>query len=592
MPGGAYWRKRMEALEQQRHNKTEEYFRMAEKQFRMAQANMEKEIAVWYERLSENNEISLTAAYKLLRADELEEFHWTVEEYIKKGESLKYSDQWKAQLENASAKVHIRRLEALKIQIRQQCEMLYGSLNESTGRMLQDIYKDQYYRMAYEIQKGTGVGYAFNRLDTRRIWNAVDTAWAQDGKNFSSRIWQDRERLVNSLNEVLTQSIIQGEDPRKAIERLSKKMNTSKSNAGRLYMTESAAIASRGQEQCYNELGVEEFEFVCTLDTHTSEICRRMDGRHFPMAQYEIGVTAPPMHPYCRSVTAPYFPDDEAVGKRAARGGDGKTYYVPSDMTYEEWKKAFVDDGDKSGLQDISSDATINTNSWTGVNYVHSYTKKTAIKRLKDEYGIDFLDSEKYSMDEVLLSDSVEWLDSFKAQYGVFMEKNPCEIPVIINKAPSKMKGSIGYYKHYVNDSGVVELALNGRYHSDIEAFQEYIEQSIKSKWYPQNATVHKTFVHEFGHHVSNSMRWMMDNPNWQHEFIQECIDDFKKIEPDYTYTKDIFDGMGEYVSRYGARSESELFAEAFAEYFGGENPREFAKIFGRKLDKLLKGVK
>ena len=45
-------------------------------------------------------------------------------------------------------------------------------------------------------------------------------------------------------------------------------------------------------------------------------------------------------------------------------------------------------------------------------------------------------------------------------------------------------------------------------------------------------------------------------------------------------------------VLRYGATSESELFAEAFAEYFGGQNPREFAKIFGRKLDALLKGVK
>ena len=49
---------------------------------------------------------------------------------------------------------------------------------------------------------------------------------------------------------------------------------------------------------------------------------------------------------------------------------------------------------------------------------------------------------------------------------------------------------------------------------------------------------------------------------------------------------------MGKYVSTYGATSESELFAEAFAEYFGGENPREFAKILGKKLDGLLKGVK
>ena len=42
----------------------------------------------------------------------------------------------------------------------------------------------------------------------------------------------------------------------------------------------------------------------------------------------------------------PYFDDEfDSVGERAARGEDGKTYYVPGDMTYEEWKKSFVDDG-------------------------------------------------------------------------------------------------------------------------------------------------------------------------------------------------------------------------------------------------------
>lgn len=42
--------------------------------------------------------------------------------------------------------------------------------------------------------------------------------------------------------------------------------------------------------------------------------------------------------------------DKFSIGERAARGEDGKTYYVPSDMTYKDWENAFVD-GDKSGLQ-------------------------------------------------------------------------------------------------------------------------------------------------------------------------------------------------------------------------------------------------
>lgn len=37
------------------------------------------------------------------------------------------------------------------------------------------------------------------------------------------------------------------------------------------------------------------------------------------------------------------------VGQRVARDKDGKTYTVPSDMTYAEWKEKFVDNSAESG---------------------------------------------------------------------------------------------------------------------------------------------------------------------------------------------------------------------------------------------------
>jgi NAD+--asparagine ADP-ribosyltransferase len=43
---------------------------------------------------------------------------------------------------------------------------------------------------------------------------------------------------------------------------------------------------------------VERFEIVATLDSHTSEICRELDGHVEEMKNYEVGVTAPPFHPF------------------------------------------------------------------------------------------------------------------------------------------------------------------------------------------------------------------------------------------------------------------------------------------------------
>ena len=104
----------------------------------------------------------------------------------------------------------------------------------------------------------------------------------------------------------LTKQLIIGSDPQKAIDKIADKFNVSKRQAGTLVMTESAAIASEASKDCMKDLGVEEYEISATLDSHTSEICQGMDGKHFKMSEYEPGVTAPPFHPNCRSTTVPY----------------------------------------------------------------------------------------------------------------------------------------------------------------------------------------------------------------------------------------------------------------------------------------------
>lgn len=37
-----------------------------------------------------------------------------------------------------------------------------------------------------------------------------------------------------------------------------------------------------------------------------------------------------------------YGPDKKKTGTRIARNDKGKTYYVPADMTYEDWKAVYV----------------------------------------------------------------------------------------------------------------------------------------------------------------------------------------------------------------------------------------------------------
>ena len=228
---------------------------------------------------------------------------------------------------------------------------------------------------------------------------------------------------------------------------------------------------------------------------------------------------------------------------------------------------------------------------WSGVNYTQNYTtKKEAIKAMEDKYGIKFSDSRKYPLDEGLACDMVSWMDAFTQEYPVFTEKNPVKLPAISCKTASSMKGKLGCFTYYTSSRSPVEIALNGAYHSDLSVYEEYIKRSVQSKWSVANATTHKTIVHEYGHYVSNAMTKISGDNRWEWNFIQECVDEYKKEHPEYQ--KRTYIGLKEILSEYGTTSESECFAEAFAEFYGGENPREFATIFGKKLDALLKGVK
>lgn len=352
MTNAEYWKQRFTQLEAAQNRKGATAYLEMEKQYKAAQNELEAQIARWYQRFADSNGISLAQAKQWLKGQDLAEFKWDVKEYIKYGKENAINGAWMQELENASSKFHISRLEALQIQTQNSLETMFAQQMGTMKKALSDVYASGYYHTAYAVQQGFGLGWDIAGLDQAQIEKVLSKPWAVDGYNFSTRIWNSKTKLIGEVHNELSKNLLTGADPQKAIDSLAKKMGTSKSNAGRLVMTEQAYFSSAAQKDCFNDLDVEEYEIVATLDSHTSDICRSLDGKVFKMSDYKPGVTAPPFHVYCRSTTAPHFKENFDAGERAARGADGRTYYVPDDVTYSEWKKAFVD-GDKSGFAEV-----------------------------------------------------------------------------------------------------------------------------------------------------------------------------------------------------------------------------------------------
>ena len=349
MRNADYWRGRFSILEDSAHREAQRTIQDMEELYLDAQRSVQKEIESWYARFAVNNQISLTDARKWLTAGQLEEFHWSVEQYIKIGEQAGLDAAWLKKLENASARFHISRLEAVQTGIQQQLELLYGNQVDSLDALLKKVVGNGYTHTAFEVQKGVGLGWDITGLDQKKLETLLSKPWTTDGRTFRDRCWLNKNDLVGSVSKSLTQGLLRGDSPAKITTAIQKQFGVHRYKAGRLVNTETTYFNAVATKECYKDLDVEMVEIIETLDSHTCSICGGLDGKVIPISQYEPGVTVPPFHPNCRGTTAPAI-DPKYAGERAARNADGDVYYVPANMKYADWVQTFVNGGSKDGL--------------------------------------------------------------------------------------------------------------------------------------------------------------------------------------------------------------------------------------------------
>ena len=394
-----YWRKRYNLLEerlysQYAYNNTKEI----KKIFNNSLANINKEIAVWLQRFAENNNITYAEATRLIGTKELEELGWSVDEYVEKGVDNKYTQLWDTQLENASAKFHISRLEALKLQVINICENMFNDTDGVIKNALKCIYTEGYYGTAYEVSKGLNIGVNIAKINENLLNKIIHKPWSDDGVEFSERIWgKYRPTLVNRLHKDLTDCVIRGINPQTLAIDYAKEFKVSENAATNLLMTEYSQFVALSNTDCLNDLGVEEYEIIETLDGNTCGKCQKMDKKHFKMNQCEIGINAPPFHNRCRGTKCPYF-DDEFTSniKRVARDPEtGETVYI-DDMSYSEWKDKFVKEKGQQAWDYYEKSAKNKTADAEQYKKYKAVLGKNAPKSIEEFQKLKYTDNESY----------------------------------------------------------------------------------------------------------------------------------------------------------------------------------------------------
>lgn len=340
---GAYWRKRAIELAEKQKQEDDDLCLRFHREYERILHELDKEISIFYASYAANESVSMADARRLLRDAELEDFRMSLDEFRDKA----LAGGFDKELEEVYLRSRISRLQALQTQVELRMRELFGSQRDVLRDHLQERYTDTYYRTVHAVSQQMNVASTFARIDPQTVEKILAVPWA--GSEFSSRIWADKDKLTRELMQTLSRGFVRGDSLDRMTKEFAQRMGVSESRAAVLIHTESAHMAAEAAEQGYRETGVQSYRFEAALDLKTCSVCGALDQREFPLVEHETGINYPPLHPRCRCTTVPVT-EFRIGSKRAARNpATGKTEYVEKKLTYEEWRKKYVEeDADKT----------------------------------------------------------------------------------------------------------------------------------------------------------------------------------------------------------------------------------------------------
>lgn len=146
---------------------------------------------------------------------------------------------------------------------------------------------------------GDIIGIDWSIIPKAQIEKAITYPWS--GADYSSRIWDNKAKLVKNLKETVTRGIVQGKSNTQMMNQLKDVMGKSAYECRRIVRTESMHLINAGQIDTYKKSGVKELEWLTAHDERLCPDCRAMDGRIFPFNEAPML----PLHPNCRCTYIP-----------------------------------------------------------------------------------------------------------------------------------------------------------------------------------------------------------------------------------------------------------------------------------------------
>lgn len=287
-----HWIDRVDGIFKSIDRKDAEFLKKAKKSLEQVSREINKKVNDFYNEYAKENGLTFAEAQQKVRNEDLSDYVERAKKYrTKKDTTQEALNRLNAQYISSK----MTRLELIKAEL----DFALIQYTDETQQSFEEYLKT----VALDVYKLVGKGMTHSTFNKNAVEFILSYPWS--GADFSERIWKNQTQLSNVLQEELTKGFINGSNPNVVARNLRKKIDTTKFNSERIVRTESTFVANRSILQRYRDAGITRYEFVAHIDSRTSEICNDFNGKTYDIEDYQEGVNAPPMHPYCRSRVVP-----------------------------------------------------------------------------------------------------------------------------------------------------------------------------------------------------------------------------------------------------------------------------------------------
>ena len=285
----SYWTDRQEQLKLAMEKSEAALKKRLEKFYDAEFKRLDKEIAVYYQAYGYDNVIeyrkllqSLSDADRTLLMERMDDF------------AKKYP-QYANLMPVRESIYRLDRLQGLQYSVFMTEAEIAGYTNDQIQTYLTRLSQQG---LNYGME-ALGFGKNFYTLNSDVVRQFVDVPWC-NGENFSTRIWNDTQKLAQYLNQDLAQGFARGDSYERLVRNLRQRFGrVNRRDAYRLVFTEGTYVMGESTMQPF----VNDFEYYRLSPVHdykTCPICRSLATQTFEIRNRQTGVNFPPIHPWCR----------------------------------------------------------------------------------------------------------------------------------------------------------------------------------------------------------------------------------------------------------------------------------------------------